>query len=288
MSANVTKKQIVEPAVIQRKEPVNNAEPRGTTYPPCRGNAPPLASELGLRECIGRYEGSYVRGHYDEIDLGKLPEPVSEWVRTLVRDIAASEKVDEHGGWSFGIEDVGSRNSGGWASLNWDLMDLRLDHHSVEPLTIIQVRSASKPKSHYWARIRKSYFLCGRNEDGRPFAHCIRSGVVWAALNSGKDACMAAQKWIFGADYASLLRQGDVALVPIKRARKGNKCTRLLIEDSHLLTGQIHRVNGTIYVHNPRLRHRPGVHPEVTANGWHKVVVGRRAKPWEFAVETID
>ena len=113
----------------------------------------------------------------------------------------------------------------------------------------------------------------------------------YSAINKGKDVVKAVQDWIFGCDYKKVIRQGDLAMIPVKRlnpaavALEGEKH---LIENSHELTSSDIRKNGELYALNPLLIHLPGTHPTVQATGWYKIVVGKRASHWDFAAPTID
>jgi hypothetical protein len=90
-----------------------------------------------------------------------------------------------------------------------------------------------------------------------------------------------------------MIRHGDLALIPLKRRVNGSgellPENFVILEDSHLVYGAILcRVNGSLIVKNPCIRHLPGVHPETKIDGWFKVVVGKRAPFWKFAAPTID
>src|SRR5574343_499263 len=195
------------------------------------------------------------RGHYDEINMGTLDAEIREQVKALVA--AAGSNVDEHGSWDFGCEfDKKQRGQ----ALNWD------------------------------PQVRKNYFLCGTNEDGSAFAHAVPATVVRTAIGKNRDACLACQGWIFGGDYSRMIRHGDLALIPLSKAPGAPVVaeTNLVLEDSHELTAKAIRRNGHVYALDPILVHLPGTHPTVQATGWHRVVVGERARFWSFAAPTAD
>jgi hypothetical protein len=228
------------------------------------------------------------RDSYNAIIKGSLSETIEKQVINLFNEAAAADKVDEHGTWDFGAE---FDRKGRGSALNWDLYGVGKDIHSKKLLIVIQVRQYVKAHKGYFPQIRKSYFLIGRNEDNHAFAHSVESRVIHDAINKGKDVIKAVQDWIFGCDYKKVIRQGDLAMIPVKRlnpaavALEGEKH---LIENSHELTSADIRKNGELYAIDPLLIHLPGTHPTVQAQGWYKIVVGKRASHWDFAAPTID
>ena len=141
-----------------------------------------------------------------------------------------------------------------------------------------------------WNQVRKNYFLIGANEDGTAFAHPVSANVVHAAIRAGRDVIGPLQDWIFGADYAQVRRQGDLALIPLRRACGERTPLRsMVLEDSHALEASEIRLGagGVVYAKDPPLIHLPGAHPTVGAAGWHKIVTGRRAPFWKFAAPTV-
>lgn len=101
----------------------------------------------------------------------------------------------------------------------------------------------------------------------------------------------SAQSWIFGGeDYSKVQRQGDIAVVPITRRPKGDivEGPLVILKSQQIQADEIRKSRRTPYALNPTLLHLPGVHPEVRATGWHKVIIGQRAQFWDFASETID
>lgn len=226
--------------------------------------------------------GTITRGAYGQIT--RYPDASThEQVAALVSEV--SKNVDEHGNWNFGIQ-AKSRNGKNGVALNWDCYAFGNDIHTDQFLAVIQIRQTRWSK---WGNSsRKSYYLCGRNEDGTAFAHCVESRTIHAAIESGRDVVAACQKWMFGCDYARVIRQGDIALVPCKPSGEKTFERVANIERSHLLIADEIRRNGNLYALNPRVTHNPGTHPDVSANGWYKVVVGNRAAQWDFSKVRID
>lgn len=235
------------------------------------------------------------RGSYNEMIMSSLTDSQRKQVENLVYAASNAEKIDEHGSWDFGIENIGNRKRGGWHSLNWDLYGIGRDYFSKRILIVVQVRQAIKQKKSYWTEVKKSYFLIGRNEDNTVFAHSISGHTVQAAAGAGKDVVRAVQNWIFGADYTRIIRQGDVCLIPLKSkavlAGVETITKEFTMQDSHLLKADEVKMNAgnNIYALNPNLYHLPKTHPDFeNLVGWFKVVVGRRSDFYEFAAPTID
>jgi hypothetical protein len=227
------------------------------------------------------------RGYYNE--LIAIPKASLKVIKRIMDDCAKAEKVDDHGSWEFGAE---FDRKGRGSSLNWDVYGYRRDRHNRKMIAVIQIRQFSRARKNYFPSIRKSYFLIGRNEDQSAFAHPIPSQTIHRAIS--KDASPgfvveATQKWIFGVDYKKVIRQGDLALIPLKRAIGDNiEGNHTVLEDSHELYADQFKTNGSLYALNPKLVHIPGTHPTISATGWYKVVIGRRARFWDFAAPTID
>jgi len=228
------------------------------------------------------------RGRYGEIPFYTLDAETRERVAALVAEAGEAAKVDEHGSWDFGIASLNRRGTR-WQALNWDLYAHGLDAHTGALLAVVQVRQVVSGRR--WNRVRKNYFLIGTNEDGTAFAHPVSANAVHAAIRAGRDVIRAVQDWIFGCDYGLVIRQGDIALIPLRRAAGERTPLRsMVLEDSHALEASEIRfgADGVVYAKDPRLTHLPGTHPTVGAAGWHKIVSGRRAAFWRFAAPTVD
>ena len=220
--------------------------------------------------------------------MNSLPKPTQKQVKNLFKEACLSDKVDEHGNWEFGAEF--DKKGRGYA-INWDLYAVGRDVHTKRTLIIIQIRKWEQRRTRGFANIRKSYFLIGRNEDKTTFAHSIESRVIHYAIKNGDCPIYAAQTWIFGADYKKVIRQGDIALVPVRAITKeavNLDDKEIVILDSHKLEADNIYKNGVLYAKNPRLTHTPGTHPFVQGDGLYKIMVGRRASYHDFAAPTID
>jgi hypothetical protein len=227
------------------------------------------------------------RDSYGAIALSTLTDIDPQLIRNLVQDVTSADKIDEHGGWDFGIQKLTRRRS---RALNWDLYGYGYDVHSGNLLAVIQVREWTEGSR--WNSVRKSYFLIGHNEDGSAFAHPVGHAPIHAAIKAGRDVVEAVQNWIFGGDYRNMIRHGDLVIVPMSKrpaGTKGQLRRKAILQESHeVVAAQIAQVEDRIYARNPHLRHIPGVHPDVEAQGWCRIIVGKRATAWNFAAPTID
>jgi hypothetical protein len=232
------------------------------------------------------------RGNYDQIDLFSLKPRVRQMVLNLFEGARDAKKIDEHGNWNFGAD---FDHKGRGQALNWDLYAIGRDKHTHRFMIVIQIRQYVKHTKRSFPRIRKSYFLLGRNEDHTPFAHAINAMVVRRAIADGRDVIKACQDWMFQTDYSKVERQGDLCLIPWKKYRNiisnANRIEtdQMTLEDSHLLDStSIFQYQGNMYVMNPTLIHLPGTHPNIDREGFYKVVVARRGRAYDFAAVTID
>lgn len=227
------------------------------------------------------------RGSYDEINMSSLDAKTASAVRNLVNAAGSAAKIDEHGSWDFG---TAFDRKGRGQALNWDLYGVGNDVHAGTLLIVIQVRQFERRYKNGYGNVRKNYFLVGTNEDGSAFAHPVSAHVVRTAIRLERDVVKACQDWIFGGDYARMIRHGDLALVPLSKrpAAEIVATERMVLEDSHEVTATQFRQNGHLYVQNPTLVHLPGTHPTVSGEGWYRVVVGSRADFWRFAAPTKD
>ena len=226
------------------------------------------------------------RGPYNEIK--EMPSEVKEQCKRLLEGVKNAAKIDEHGGWEFGLL-ASNHRKGMVHSMNYDWYAVGYDLHDGGFLAIIQVREFYRRKASRYPEIRKSYFLLGENEDKTFFAHPVQSHKIHAAIKAGKDVIKAAQDWIFGTDYAKVIRQGDLCLIPVRSVKGEEQGAEIIIEKSHRLMADRILENGDIYAVNPNMVHLNGTHPTIqNLVGKYKVVVGKRAKFWSFAKPTLD
>lgn len=214
-------------------------------------------------------------------------------IQKLIDGAARAEKIgeaDENGDWNFGA----GRDGNKFTAVNWSPYAFGRDFHNNKCLAVVQIREYSRKgkwdDDRYPPQIRKNYMLLGRNEDETVFAHSVQARVIHAAIKRNRDVILACQKWIFGAPYHKLLRQGDIAMIPVSRCGQfhRNYDVEMFIEHSHRLRADITTNGIGLYAKNPRLTHLPGVHPVIQGTGWWKIVVGKRAPSWSFAAPTVD
>ncbi len=229
------------------------------------------------------------RSTYDEIALSSLDPELKRQCLDLIDRAADADHIDEHGSWDFG---AAFDKKGRGQAINWDLYGIGYDCHSGRLLVIVQIRQYEKRHKNWWPSIRKNYFLVGTNEDGTTFAHSVSHAPIFAAIRAEHDVIRAVQNWIFGGDYCAMIRQGDLALIPMKArpaGTKGQLRKSAVLEESHELSAtQIATVEGRIYAKNPTLVHMPGTHSTISGLGWYRIIVGKRASFWRFAAPTID
>lgn len=210
----------------------------------------------------------------------------SAWPKAIADIGRELDNPDEHGAWEVGITSDRKRRG---VALNVDLEDYDLSSR----LAVVQVRQCVFHPRRY-NRVHKNYYLIGRNENGRAFAHSVPCGV---ARRGGENPVVKAQAWIWDVTPKGLkriVRQGDVALVPARGQQQGvhlsaHHTAQFRVHDSHLLSASEVWLHGrTWYALNPRLTHAKDQHPTVEAVGWYEVRIGRRAPQWDFSASTAD
>ena len=80
-----------------------------------------------------------------------------------------------------------------------------------------------------------------------------------------------------------------------------NKQKGELLEETQVVLQNSHRIeadkiyvslktdsDNEYYVLNPKMIHIPNLHPEISSEGWCKVIVGKRTSYWNFSAPTID
>jgi hypothetical protein len=226
------------------------------------------------------------RGRFHEIIRENLCPSLLAQVAELVEEVARGS-VDEHGSWDFRAN-LDSKRRG--EALNWDMYGIGHDYHSGKLLAVIQVRQYRKQCANWWPSIRKNYFLLGRNEDDTPFAHPVQAMVVRSAIRRKQDVIKAVQDWLWETDYSRVVRQGDIGMIPGRVPGAAVPHVEpVCIENSHVLTADEIRWDGRqFWALNPRLVHSPGTHPDVSATGWLRIKVSKRAPAWQFAPPTRD
>lgn len=174
------------------------------------------------------------------------------------------------------------------------------DLYAYDPdqgVAIIQARQFSRRRSHYFARVRKTYFLTGRNEiTHEAFRHPVSAQVVRRAVRDFGDdqhaIIRAIQSWMWKIPVHRLetaSRQGDVLLVPVRRGRGQLVGTTLTLAESHVITAKEIRLDhGRCFALDPTVIHVKGQHAPEAILGWTDIRVAREAKAWNFAERIGD
>jgi hypothetical protein len=132
---------------------------------------------------------------------------VPPWVRQLLTDL------DDGIAWTTGIESDRKRRGHAVNTAVYSYDDSR-------GLAVVQVRQAIFHPRRF-TEVRKNYFLVGRNESGRAFAHPIEARASGRLTSEDVAAGVRlALTRIWDCDEEDLddiVRNGDVAFVPVRR-----------------------------------------------------------------------
>ena len=213
------------------------------------------------------------RGFYGEYDV------YPAWVRELVSD------AERGGCWSSGFDGDSDR----YEAINADVYGWS----ERDGLALVQVRQVRKRRRRDYVEVRKSYLLVGRNEDGTVFGHGVpsprRSSAAMASPEAAVRWILAQHVWRCAEDdLDDIVRQGDVALIPIRRMPgevqpiDGGMIT---LRGSHAVRGDLYRTReGCLYARGiVVMDHMPGEHKHVrTKKGLWQIRVGRREALWGF------
>jgi len=219
-------------------------------------------------------------------------------VQQIIGELEAGS-VDEHRApaWSIGAQ-FGKPGRGGEAT-NRSIYGV--DMVAGQPLAVVQVRhwvQTGYQASHgYHGRASRAWFLVGRNEGTRlPFAHPINPRSIVRELRSDTPPATPvtlARAWVFGVTpdvLPSIIRQGDVALIPVARLPGGRRepvagsPDGVQVIDRHVLQApEAWRYGNRLYARDPFLQHLGQQHADVWGDGWYRVQVGLRTTPRPFA-----
>ncbi len=236
---------------------------------------------------------NYKRGErFKEIIFSTVNNTMQKKIMNIIEGVKNAQKVDEHGNWDFhnnvNYDGVGE-------AVNWDLYDYGYDYHTKKLLCAIQIRQYVKRRKSHYPQIRKNYYLIGKNEDSTYFAHPVEGRVIHCAIRKKESVIKAVQNWIFNADYTTVVRQGDMGMLSCNK-QKGE-----LLEETQVILRNSHRIEADkIYVSlksdsgneyytlNPKMIHIPNLHPEISLEGWCRIIEGKRTAYWNFSAPTID
>lgn len=209
------------------------------------------------------------------------------WALELIQ---AAERA---GAWTTGIESD-RRHHG--TSINVDLYS----YDEARGLVVVQVRQCQFRPDRY-NKVRKDYYLVGRNENGTAFAHPVdsvaRSRRTFGSAEAGVLIALARLWACDEEDLDEIVRNGDVAFVPERRLPAGAELVgenAVTIRESHhvraLAGGQVYRAKDTYYVTGrAKIEHTKGQHPTARVrDGVWRVQAGIRASSWGFTTPTSD
>ena len=204
------------------------------------------------------------------------------WVSDLCREAEANNC------WTTGI--ASDKKQRGTA-INCDVYG----YCETRQLAVVQVRQAIfNPKK--FTKVRKDYYLIGHNEDGSFFAHAVDSPARSSKAMTTPEACVdyvLAKIWnCREADLDDIIRQGDVAFIPVYKIPDSAKPIEspVILRDTHKLTGEVWKDKDVYYTRRgAKLTHTKNQHAPVKAKaGYYRVQEGYRAEVWGFSAPTAD
>ena len=222
-----------------------------------------------------------MRGNFNEL------KTYPQWIATLLNNCETA------GAWTTGIaSDKKLRGS----SVNIDVYSF----DEIRGLAICQVRQCIFRPNRF-NKIRKDYYLIGRNEIGTAFAHPVdvraAGRVVGDDVTAGVTLALCRIWACREQDLDDIVRNGDVAFVPIPELPTGAELVEsnnITIRDSHhvrgLRDGKIYQANGKYYiVGSAKIEHAKRQHKTVkTKEGVWRIQAGLRSRTWGFTAPTAD
>ncbi|MBS1038081.1 hypothetical protein [Gluconobacter cerinus] len=188
-------------------------------------------------------------------------------------------------------------------AINLDLYGWDAD----QSVAVIQVRHAFRQHKKWFMQVRKTYVLCGFNENGEAFRHPVSASVIHGAIRRGctpEQVVEAVQCWMWKVkpDVLALSRrQGDVLIVPERSANPLKNKEYKVLGNSVTVAGtheidadEIVRIDGKpfIYAKNPILRHKKGQHKDTKApmsdSKWFTIRVADEEASWNFSQRLGD
>lgn len=224
-----------------------------------------------------------LRDEYGAITDICIPKGIHDLV-SLVRQTA---------GWETGITSEGMRR-GGYEARSIDVYG----YDTARRLAVIQIRRTWKKKDGWFPQVSKSYALVGMDGE-QIFSHPLdvspRRNRRLPTMTPD-DVVRWAEAKIFGVTedrVADIIRQGDVALIPVRAFPPGvtqakipveGGVKRLTLRDHHcvMVDGEVFEDDYAWYAHGlVEIEHTKGEHRAVCGEGRFKIVEGRRGEdPW--------
>ncbi|GAA4491182.1 hypothetical protein [Gluconacetobacter tumulicola] len=240
------------------------------------------------------------RGHYGELN-GKGTFAIMQFLAPCLPGAYAS----------FDSKSKGGRGQ----SLNLDL-------YAWDPeqaVGIVQLRHARRKKYDGYLNVRKSYVLCGFNENGTAFRHPVWPAVIHGAVRRGLSPAgvvQAVQCRMWGVTPRLLVdsvRQGDVLVVPercrsLDREKLDEKwylkeipagdfdLGSHVVSSAEPMLGLRETEHGgviRVLAKHPVVRHSKGEHattraPRAENHGWYSVRMAGEDAAWSFASRDGD
>lgn len=206
-----------------------------------------------------------------------------DWVTELLQSLDGTA-------WTSGIESDKKHRG---TSINLDVYS----YDEQRQLAVAQVRECTfHPKR--FNRVRKDYYLIGRNENGNAFAHPIETVArSRRAMASAEAGVLLALSRIWECEIDELdhiVRNGDVAFVPAvlpTGATLVGNHVGLRVATSHAVEAEeLYEFGGRLYVKgHAKIDHLKGQHPtaRVKSRVW-RIQAGLRASNWGFTTPTTD
>lgn len=198
-------------------------------------------------------------------------------------------EAEKAGTFTRGIE---TDRKGRGEAVNVDLFG----HDVDQGLAVIQVRQATLHPTRY-TRVRKDYYLLGKTEQGNVFSHPVDSP---ARSKRAMETPEATVRFLLGKiwqckeeDLDEIVRQGDVALVPVRSIPKDAVKLadgEVTIRDTHWLKGDIWKAGDILYTRRgARMVHTKQQHTAIKARfGYYRIQPGCRADTWGFTAPQGD
>ena len=199
--------------------------------------------------------------------------------------------INELDGVSFevGIESDKKRRG---SAVNVAVMDSDVERG----LFVMQVRKCEfHPRK--FNRVRKDYFLCGRNENGNAFAHPVEV----RSTNANVTTALCRIWDVTPSVLPRIIRHGDVAVIPERGLTFKDlellPAMEFIADSKHsshiFIPGALYARGDQFYVAGSvDIRHAKGQHPPVSVklapDTLYRVQVGHRASTWGFARPTAD
>ena len=205
-------------------------------------------------------------------------EEIPEWVQSIL------QQLDNGVAWTTGIEsDKKLRGE----SINTSVYSTDAE----KKLAVVQVRQCTFHPTRY-NKIRKNYFLIGKNENGNAFAHAVNC----TATNAKSVEKILCKIWeCTTKQLKKIKRNGDIAFVPVSKLpanAREEKENNIIVRNSHVVYSEkLYRANDTLYaVGRSKIQHKKRQHKQakIGKKGVWRIQLGVRGNCWNFSAPTAD